>query len=136
MKIRCLVAILAVVSVVFMGTVGGVGAADEWFVLAEQPLKTLEGIVEIKSQGSPLEEGHQGDEDHRRGCRRGDQEGHPALGQSQGRDDHEHRSPEGGNPGRSEGCAKGRKARLTMVSVQYKLQGGATAATVKVWGYD
>ena len=53
MKVRYLVASLAVVSVVvFMGAVGGVRAADEWFVLAEQPLKTTEGIVEIKSQGS------------------------------------------------------------------------------------
>ena len=52
MKIRYLVAILAVVSVVFMGTVGGVRAADEWFVLAEQPLKTLEGIVEIPRASS------------------------------------------------------------------------------------
>ena len=45
-------AVLAVVSVVCLTPADRARAAEEWFVLAEQPLKTPEGIVEIKSQGS------------------------------------------------------------------------------------
>ena len=43
-------AVLAVVSVVCLAPADRARAAEEWFVLAEQPLKTPEGIVEIKSQ--------------------------------------------------------------------------------------
>jgi hypothetical protein len=32
--------------------------------------------------------------------------------------------------------APGFKARLTSVTVQYKILGGATSANVKVWGFD
>ena len=32
--------------------------------------------------------------------------------------------------------APGMKGRLTSVTVQYKILGGASTATVKVWGFD
>ena len=32
--------------------------------------------------------------------------------------------------------APGRKGRLTSVTIQYKILGGAPTADVKVWGYD
>jgi hypothetical protein len=135
MKIRYLVAILAVVSVVFMGTVGGVRAADEWFVLAEQPLKTTEGIVEIKSQGSRWTKDIKATKITVEGA---DVEIKKVILHWDNRKDETItnigvlKSGTQADPR----DAPGRKARLTMVSVQYKLQGGATAATVKVWGYD
>jgi hypothetical protein len=51
MKLRYLVASLAVASVVLMGAVGSARAADEWFVLGEQAIKSVDQGVTIKSQG-------------------------------------------------------------------------------------
>ena len=51
MKVRHLVASLGVASVVLMGIAGSARAADEWFVLSEQALKSADPSVEIKSSG-------------------------------------------------------------------------------------
>ena len=55
MKVRYLVASLGVASVVLMGAVGSARAADEWFVLGEQTLKSADPSVEIKSAGGRWE---------------------------------------------------------------------------------
>ena len=50
MKIRALMAVFVVASVVLMGAAGSVRAADEWFVLSEQALNAANPSVEIKSE--------------------------------------------------------------------------------------
>jgi hypothetical protein len=52
MKLRYLVASLAVASVVLMGAVGSARAADQWFILGEQTIKSVDQGVMIKSEGS------------------------------------------------------------------------------------
>ena len=59
MKVRYVVAALAVASYVLMSAVGSARAADEWFVLSEQTLKAADQGVTIKSQGGRWEEGRQ-----------------------------------------------------------------------------
>ena len=53
MKIKQLTvaAAFVVAAVVLIGAVGSAGAADEWFVLSEQTIKTADQGVDIKSQG-------------------------------------------------------------------------------------
>jgi hypothetical protein len=135
MRVRSLVVMLAVVSVVFMVPGGGARAAEEWFVLAEQPLKTTEGIVEIKSQGSRWKKDIKATKISVEGA---DVEIKKVVLHWDNRKDETIENIgvlKAGSPTDPKD-APGRKARLSMVSVQYKLQGGATAATVKVWGYD
>jgi len=51
-KIHTLMAVLVVASIVLMGAVvGGARAADEWFVLGEQTIKSADPSVAIKSAG-------------------------------------------------------------------------------------
>ena len=52
MKVRSLVASLAVASVVLMGAVGSARAADQWFIPGEQTIKSVDQGVMIKSEGS------------------------------------------------------------------------------------
>ena len=52
MNVRSLVASLAVASVVLMGAVGTGRAADQWFILGEQTIKSVDQGVMIKSEGS------------------------------------------------------------------------------------
>ena len=54
MKIRYLVACLGVASVVLMGAGGMARAADEWFVIAEATLKSVNPSVEIKGEEGKL----------------------------------------------------------------------------------
>src|SRR6188474_3507737 len=52
MKIHNLAAFVVVAaSVVLLGAVGSARAADEWFVMGEQTLKSADSSAEIKSQG-------------------------------------------------------------------------------------
>ena len=67
-QIRTLMAVFVVASVVLMfGAVGSARAADEWFVLGEQTIKSADPSVEIKSEGGRWEEGRQAGEDLCRG---------------------------------------------------------------------
>ena len=50
MKVRYLVASLAVASIVLMGAVGTAGAKDEWFLLAEQTIKATDPSVRITAE--------------------------------------------------------------------------------------
>ena len=49
MKVRHWVTPLVIASVVLMGAVGSGKAADEWFVLSEQTIKSVDKGVTIKS---------------------------------------------------------------------------------------
>ena len=51
MKRWYLAASLGVASVVLMGAVSSARAADEWFVLGEQTIKSIDQGVTIKSEG-------------------------------------------------------------------------------------
>jgi hypothetical protein len=51
-KIHNLAVFFAVAaSAVLLGTVGSARAADQWFVMGEQALKSADSSTEIKSQG-------------------------------------------------------------------------------------
>ena len=54
-KILTLMALFVVASVVLMGAAGSARAADEWFVLSEQTIKSANPSVEIKSEGGRWE---------------------------------------------------------------------------------
>ena len=134
-KILTLMALFVVASVVLMGAVGSAGAADEWFVLGEQTIKSADPSVEIKSAGSRWEKdvkevklSVEGADveitkvvlhwDNRRDDTITDVGVLKSGGQTAAKD------------------APGRKGRLTGVTVQYKILGDAPTATLKVWGFD
>ncbi len=59
-KIHNLTAFFVVAaSAVLLGAVGSARAADEWFVLGEQTLKSADPSVEIKSRRGSMEERRQ-----------------------------------------------------------------------------
>ncbi len=135
MKLRSLVVSLGVASLVLMGALGIARAADEWFVLGETTLKTADPSVEIKSEGSrwakdvkQVKISVEGADveisklilhwDNRRDDTVTDVGLLKAGGQTAPKD------------------APGRKGRLTGVTAQYKIQGGAPTATLKIWGLD
>lgn len=55
MKIHTLMASLAVASAAYMGAVGTATAADQWFVMGEQTIKSSDPSVQIKSTGGRWE---------------------------------------------------------------------------------
>ena len=67
MKIGYLAKGVGLASVVALGAIGS-ASADEWFVLSQKAIKSMDPNVEIKAEaGEDVEGGHQEDEDHRRG---------------------------------------------------------------------
>ena len=128
-----LAASLGVASVVLMGAVGSVRAADEWFVLSAQALKAADPSVEIKSSGGRW------DKDVKQikfSVEGGDVEITKAVLHWDNRPDDTVTDAgvlkAGGQTAPKN--APGRKGRLTGVTISYKIVSGAP--TVKVWGYD
>lgn len=134
MKLRYLIASLSILSVI-MGAAVTTQAADEWFTLSERTLKTADPSVEIKSEGGrwakdvkQVKLSVEGGDveitklvlgwDNRPDDTVTDIGVIKAGGQTAPRD------------------APGRKGRLTAVTAQYKILGGAPTATLKVWGFD
>ncbi len=133
---RTLMAVFAVAFVVLMfGAVNIATAADEWFVLGQQTLKTADPSVEIKSEGGrwtkdvkQVKISVDGADvqitklvlqwDNRKDDTLTDVGTLKAGGQTAPAD------------------APGRKGRLKAVTVQYKILGGAPTAELKVWGFD
>ena len=135
MKVRYLLVSLGVASVVVMGAVGSARAADEWFVLSEQTIKTADPAVEIKSEGGRWAKDVKqvkfsvegADVEISKAILNWDNRGDDTItnigvlksgGQTTAKD------------------APGRKGRLNSVKVQYKILGDAPTATLKVWGLD
>jgi hypothetical protein len=135
MKAPRLTAILAVMSILLLGASGSAGAAEQWFVLGEQALKSTDPSAEIKSQGNRWKKDIKqvrlsvdgADVEISRVVLRWDNRKDELVtdvgvlksgGQSAPKD------------------APGRKGRLTSVAVQYRILGDAPAATLKVWGFD
>ena len=134
-KIHTLMASFVVASVALMGAMGSARAADEWFVLSEQTIKSADPSVAIKSAGGRWDKdvkqvkiSVEGADveittlvlswDNRRDDTLKDVGVLKSGGQTAPKD------------------APGRKGRLTSVTVQYKILGDAPTATLKVWGFD
>jgi hypothetical protein len=135
MNMRHLVAILVGASVVVLGAVGGARAADEWFVLSEQAIKSADQSVEIKSQGGRWEKDIKQMKISVEGA---DVEIAKVVLKWDNRRDETITNvgvlKSGGQSAPKD--APGRKGRLTSVAVQYKILGNAPTAKLKVWGFD
>ena len=134
-KIHTLMASFVVASVALMGAVGSARAADEWFVLSQQTIKSADPSVAIKSAGGRWDKdvkqvkvSVEGADvqitklvlnwDNRKDATLTDVGVLKSGGQTAPVD------------------APGRKGRLTSVTVQYKILGDAPTANLKVWGFD
>ncbi len=137
MKVRYLVAGLGAASVVLVGAVGGARAADEWFVLAEQTLKSESPSVEIKG-----EEGKLWKEDIKKtklSVDGADVEISKVVLHWNNRPDDTIDNvgvlKSGGETAPKE-APGGLEADLLSVDVQYKILNDAPTANLKVWGFD
>jgi hypothetical protein len=135
-KIRNAMAGFVVASVALIGAMGSAKAADDkWFELGQTTIKSTDPSASIKSEGSRWEKdvkqvklSVEGADvqitsvvlhwDNRKDDTLTNVGTVKAGGQTAAKD------------------APGFKARLTSVTVQYKILGGATSANVKVWGFD
>ena len=136
MKIRilALMALFVAACVGFMGSAGSASAADEWFVLSEQALKTADPSTEIKSQGGRWEKDVKQVKFSVEGA---DVEITEIVLQWDNRGDDKIAGgtiKAGGETAPTD--APGRKGRLTAVTVHYKILNDAPTATLKVWGFD
>ena len=114
----------------------GSAAADEWFVLGEKVIKSMDPSTEIKA-----EEGKFWKEDIKKAkitVEGADVEITKVVLRWKGRKDDTITKvgvvKSGGTT--AEKDAPGREATLMSVAVQYKILNNATTATIKVWGYD
>jgi hypothetical protein len=122
-------------SAVLLGAVGSARAADQWFVMGEQTLKSADPSVEIKTQGGRWQKdvkqvklSVEGADvqitsvvlgwDNRKDATLTDVGTLKAGGQTAPTD------------------APGRKGRLASVKIQYKILGDKPTATVKILGFD
>ena len=136
MKIHNLAAFVFVAaSVVLLGAVGSARAADEWFVMGEQTLKSADSSAEIKSQGGRWKKDVK---QVRLSVEGADVQIQKVVLGWDNRPDTTLNAvgtvKAGGQTAPTD--APGRKARLTGVKIQYKIVGDAPTATFKVWGFD
>jgi hypothetical protein len=128
-------AALVVAAVALLGAVGSVRAADEWFVLGEQPIKAVDQGVDIKSSGGRWANDVKQVKLSVEGA--DVQITKAVLGWDNRPDDTITDIgvlKAGGSTTPKD--APGRKGRLKSVTVEYKIVGDAPTATLKVWGYD
>ena len=135
-KIRAFMASFVVASVALMSATGSAKAADDkWFVLGQQTIKSTDPSATITSEGNRRDKNVkqvklsvEGADvqitnvvlhwDNRRDDTLKDVGVVKSGGQTAAKD------------------APGMKSRLSSVSVQYKILGGASTANVKVLGFD
>ena len=131
MKIKTLI----VTSLVLMGAAGSASAADKWFVLGEQAIKSADPSVTIKSVGNRWEKDIK---EVKLSVEGADVEITDAVLHWDNRMDDTVSDvgvlKSGGQTASKD--APGRKARLTSVTVKYKILNDAPTATLKVWGFD
>ena len=129
------VASLAVASVVLLSAVGSARAADEWFMLSQQTIKSVDQGVTIKSQGGRWTKDVK---QMRIGVEGADVEiTKVVLGWDNRPDDTITDIgvlKAGGKMTPKD--APGRKARLNSVTVEYKIVSNAPTAVLKIEGYD
>ena len=122
-------------SVVLLGAVGSARAADEWFVMGEQTIKSADSSVEIKTEGSRWKKDVK---QVRLAVEGADvQMIKVVLGWDNRPDDTltaVGTVKAGGQTAPTD--APGRKGRLKSVKIRYKILGKAPTATVKIWGLD
>jgi hypothetical protein len=135
MKARYLGGGIGLASVVLLIALGS-ASADEWFVLREQVVKTMDPSTEIKAEAGKMWK-----EDIKKtkiSVDGADVEITKVVLRWKGRKDDTITKvgvvKSGGTT--AEKDAPGREATLTSVAVQYKILNNAPTATLKVWGYD
>ena len=136
MKVRYLVASLAVASVVLMGAVGTAGAKDEWFLLGEQTIKATDPSVRITAEeGKWIKEDVK---DVKLSVEGADVEIRKVILHWKNRRDETEWNvgivKAGGQTAAK--SAPGHEGTLGSVTINYIILGGAQTAKLKVWGYD
>ena len=137
MKIRSLIVGVGVAAIVFMmGSVGAASAADEWFVLSEQTIKSTDPSVRITAEdGKWIKEDVK---DVRISVEGADVDIAKVVLHWNNRPDETVWNvgtvKAGGQTAAK--SAPGHEGTLGSVTINYKILGGATTAKVKVWGYD
>jgi hypothetical protein len=135
-NIRTSMAAFVVASVALMGTMGSAKAADDkWFELGQTTIKSTDPSASIKSEGSRWDKDVKQVKLSVEGA--DVQITNVVLHWDNRKDDtltNVGVVKSGGQTAAKD--APGFKARLTSVTVQYKILGGATSANVKVWGFD
>ena len=133
---RTLLASLVMGSVALMGALGSAGAADDkWFVLGQTTLKAADPSASIKSEGSRWDKDVKQVKLSVEGA--DVQITNVVLHWDNRKDDtltNVGVVKSGGQTAAKD--APGIKGRLTSVTVQYKILGGAQTANLKVWGFD
>ena len=137
MKARYLGRGIGLASVVLLiALVGSASAKDQWFVLGEKAVKSMDPSAEIKA-----EEGKMWKEDIKKtkiSVEGADVEITKVVLRWKGKKDETITNvgvlKSGGTT--AEKDAPGREATLLSVGVQYKILNNAPTATLKVWGYD
>ena len=135
MKTKILTAFFMVAPVVLMGAAGSATAADKWFVMGEQTIKTADPSTNITSQGNRWEKDVKWVKLSAEGA---DVEIRKVVLHWDNRRDEAISDlgvlKSGGQTAAKE--APGRKGRLTAVTVNYKILNDAKTANLKVWGFD
>jgi hypothetical protein len=137
MKVKGLTLVnsFVIAAIVLLSAVGSVRAADEWFVLSEQTIKSADQGVEIKSKGGRWDKDVKQVKMSVEGA---DVEIKKAVFSWDNRPNETVTDigvlKAGGST--TPMNAPGRKGRLKAVSVQYTIVGDAPTAVLKVWGYD
>ena len=133
---RTLLASLVIGSVALMGALGSAGAADDkWFVLGQTTLKAADPSASIKSEGGRWDKDVKQVKLSVEGA--DVQITNVVLHWDNRKDDTLTNIgvvKSGGQTAAKD--APGIKGRLTSVTVQYKILGGAQTANLKVWGFD
>ena len=135
MKARYLGGGIGLASVVLLAALGS-ASADQWFVLSEKVVKTMDPSTEIKAEAGKFWK-----EDIKKtkiSVEGADVEITKVVLRWKGRKDDTITKvgvvKSGGETAPKD--APGREATLTSVAVQYKILNNKPTATVKVWGYD
>jgi hypothetical protein len=135
MKARYLGGGIGLASVVLLAALGS-ASADQWFVLSEKVVKTMDPSTEIKAEAGKFWK-----EDIKKtkiSVEGADVEITKVVLRWKGRKDDTITKvgvvKSGGAT--AEKDAPGREATLTSVAVQYKILDNKPTATLKVWGYD
>jgi hypothetical protein len=135
MKARYLGRCIGLASVVLLIALGS-ASADEWFVLGEKVIKSMDPSTEIKAEAGKMWK-----EDIKKAkisVEGGDVEITKVVLRWKGRKDDTITKvgvvKSGGETAPKD--APGREATLMSVAVEYKILNNKPAATVKVWGYD
>ena len=134
MKIHNMAAFIAVAASAILLGAGTARAADEWFVMGEQSIKSADPSVEIKTQGGRWKKDVKQVKLSVEGA---DVEITSAVFGWDNRKDTTlavGTIKDGGQTAATD--APGRKGRLTWVKIQYKILGDKPTATVKIWGFD